>query len=120
MNKQEIGILNDIRLLIEERNALTADKAALIGVLRHSVDNCENCKNGYGKPCDVQEGHDVDCVTCTDACTCRECRDGSNFEWIGRSPKGKRAAPEHPLPVGVQMAMDQEKTRKKGDNDGRK
>ena len=120
MNKQEIGLLNEIRLLIEERNALRADKEALIDALRHSVDGCSNCKNDYCKPCDVQDGHTIDCVACTDPCTCRECRAGDHFEWIGRSPRGKHAAPEHPLPVGVQRAMEEEKARKKGDNDGRK
>lgn len=121
MNKQEMGLLNDIRLLIEERNALRADKEALIDALRHSVDNCDSCKNNYGgKPCDVVKGHDIDCVSCTDACPCKDCRCGSHFEWIGRSERGKHAAKEHPLPVGVQMAMEQEKTRKKGENDGRK
>lgn len=120
MNKQELEILTNIQLIIDERNALRADKAALIDALRHTVSNCENCKNGYGKPCDVQEGHSMDCVTCTDVCPCKDCRNGSHFEWIGRSERGKHAAPEHPLPIGVQRAMEEEKVRKKGENDGRK
>lgn len=120
MDKQQVAILNEIRLLIEENNALKADKAALIDALRHTVGSCDNCKNGYGKPCDVQAGHILDCVACTDACPCRECRNGSHFEWIGRSPRGKHAAPEHPLPVGVQRAMEEDKARNKGENDGRK
>ena len=120
MNKQQVSILNEIRLLIEENNALKADKEALIGALRHTVACCLWCKHGHGKPCNMQEGHTLDCVECTDVCPCKACRNGSHFEWIGRSPRGKHAAPEHPLPVGVQRAMEEEKARKKGDNDGRK
>lgn len=92
MNKTELTILSEIQHIIEERNALKADKEVLIEVIRHSVDNCDNCKNGYGKPCDVQEGHILDCVACTDHCVCLECRNGSHFEWIGRSERGKHAA----------------------------
>lgn len=120
MNKQQVTLLNEVRLIIEENNALKADKAALIDALRHTVNNCENCKNGYGAPCNVRAGHILDCVACADVCACRECHNGSHFEWIGRSERGKHAAPDHPLPVGVQRAMEEEKARKRGENDGRK
>lgn len=109
MNKQEMNLLNELRLLIEERNALRADKEALIDALRHSVSNCDHCQHQNGSPCNVQEGHALDCVTCADACPCKDCRNGSRFEWIGRSPRGKHAAPEHPLPVGVKCVMEAER-----------
>ena len=119
MNKQELNILADIQRIIEERNALRADKEALIDALRHSVNNCVHCKHEYRQPCTMLEGY-VDCVSCpsSNPCPCKDCRDGSRFEWIGRSPRGKHAAPEHPLPVGVQRAMEEEKARKRGENNG--
>lgn len=120
MNKQEIGLLNEIQRVIEERNALKADKEALIDALRHSVTACDHCDHNLTKPCDVQPGHDIDCVACTDVCICRDCKAGCNFKWIGRVELGKHAAKEHPLPVGVQRAMEEDKARKKGENDGRK
>lgn len=115
MNKQEMNLLNEIRLLIEERNALKADKEALIDELRRCVEACEYCDHQFNKPCDVQPGHEMDCVTCTDTCICRDCKGGINFKWAGRYTPGKHAAPEHPLPVGVQRAMEEDKARKRGE-----
>lgn len=115
MNKQELQLLNDIQLLIEERNALKADKEALIDALRHTVGNCNNCRNNTQRHCASWLGRAVDCVTCTDACVCKVCRNGSHFEWIGRSPRGKHAVKEHPsddMPVGIRAAMEEDKKKK--------
>ena len=117
MNKQDMNILNDIRLLIEERNALRADKAALIDALRHCVTACDHCDHNFTKPCDVIPGHDIDCVACTDVCVCRDCRAGINFKWIGRVELGKHAAKPHPsddMPLGIRAAMEEDKARKRG------
>ena len=111
MNKQDISILNEIHRLIEERNALIADKAALLDALRSCVTACDHCANKYNKPCDVQPGHEMDCITCTDSCPCRDCKAGSGFKWVGRYVPGKHAAPNHLLPVGVQRAMNERKTK---------
>lgn len=112
MNKQQVSLLNEVRRIIEENNALKADKAALIDALRHCVTACEHCDHQFDKPCFAQPGHTIDCVSCTDPCPCRDCRAGSNFQWVGRVELGKHASPEHPLPVGVRRAMEEDKKKK--------
>lgn len=108
MNKQQVTLLNEVRLIIEENNALKADKAALIDALRHCVTACEHCDHYLTKPCFAQPGHAIDCVSCTDSCPCRECKAGSHFKWVGRVELGKHAIKENPLPLGIGAAMKAE------------
>lgn len=87
MNKEQMVLLDDVRRLIEERNALQADKQALIEALGKTVNNCEHCAHENMQPCNAN----IDCVCCTvrKDCPCAECKEGSHFEWRGR---GKHAA----------------------------
>lgn len=123
MNKQELTILSEIQGIIEERNALRADKAALIDALRLCVTACEHCDHQFDKPCDVTPGHEMDCIICTDVCPCKDCKAGCNFKWVGRVELGKHAAKPSPaddMPIGIRAAMEEDKARKKGENHGRK
>lgn len=58
-----------------ERNAAIADLKEADRL------ECEHCRS-YGL-CQVGDGEDIDCETCTIECKCRECRNGNQWEWRG-------------------------------------
>ena len=65
---------------------VTAERDAAVEDLRSPLDNCKVCRHGNDA---FPGGCDGDCMECGLDCFCKDCRNGSKFEWRGVQEGGE-------------------------------